>query len=94
MILWPSFQFNSPQFNELTFDHWLVVEAQLVPIDEFCVSGALVWEVRLEVEMGLEVGQTAALAERVELAAAFGFQIELAGAIPNPVNLAAELKCC
>lgn len=93
MILWPSFQFNSPQFNELTFDHWLVVEAQLVPIDEFCVSGALVWEVRLEVELGLEVGLIAALTGQVELAASFGFPIELAAAITPPVNLAANLEC-
>ena len=38
MILWPSFQFNSPQFNELTFDHWLGSRVQVgVPA---CVSAA------------------------------------------------------
>lgn len=93
-MIWPDWTFNSPLGNELTFDHWLVVEAEPVPIDEFCVSGPFVWEIRLEAELGFEVRLMAALADQVELAAPFGFPIDLAGAIANPVNLAAELKCC
>lgn len=93
-MIWLDWTFNAALGNELTFDHWLVVEAELVPIDRLCLSRPFVWEVRLEADLGFEVRLMAALGDRLALAAPFGFPIELAGAITNPVNLAAELKCC
>lgn len=68
-MVWPDFKFGSPSFNELTFDHWIVVAAELVPIDRTCVAGPFVWEVRLNGSFDYAVTLTVPLAWQIRVAA-------------------------
>lgn len=70
-MIWPSFQFGEPQFNELTFDHWVVVEAELVPLDRVCLTGPFVWEVRLSAPFNYQADLIAPLGWQVNLTAEF-----------------------
>ncbi len=36
-MLWPDFKFGSPTFNELTFDHWIIVESNSIVMA--CLTG-------------------------------------------------------
>lgn len=36
-MLWPDFKFGSPTFNELTFDHWIIVESNAIVMA--CLTG-------------------------------------------------------
>lgn len=70
-MIWPDFKFGSPTFNELTFDHWIVVTAELVPIDRICVAGPFIWEVRLSAPQTYQLDLAAPLAWQVNLMSEF-----------------------
>lgn len=36
-MLWPDFNFGAPQFNDLTFNHWLIVESNSIVMA--CLTG-------------------------------------------------------
>ena len=71
MIFWPDFKQGSPTFNELTFDHWIVVEAELVPLDRVCIAGPFIWEVRLSASLIYQLDLAAPLAWQVNLTSEF-----------------------
>lgn len=70
-MIWPDFKFNASLFNELTFNHWLVVEAVLVPLDRVCLTGPFVWEVRLSAPLNYQLDLVAPLAWQVNLMSEF-----------------------
>lgn len=70
-MLWPEFKFGSPTFNELTFDHWVVVEAELVPIDRICLVGLFIWQVGLTAPLNYQADLDAPLGWQVNLSAEF-----------------------
>lgn len=61
------FKFNGSLFNEPTFDHWIVVAAELVPLDPVCLTGPFTWEIQLE----------GPFTNAIEMEAPFNWQKEL-----------------
>lgn len=92
-MIWLDWTFNSPQFGELTFDHWIVVEAVLVPIDSVCLTGKFVWQADLSSEFGGLVNVSTVFEWERAAAAIFNPVVDLRGSFDWQVALIAELKC-
>jgi hypothetical protein len=102
MTLWPDFKFGTPLFNDLTFDHWMVVEAVLVPIDSVCLSSTFIWQVELLSEFNsVEVAVVEFCGVEL-LSAEFSWEVSTTAVANSVVDLAvfewqvsltAELKC-
>lgn len=92
-MLWPDFKFGGPQFNEATFDHWVVVEAVRVPIDQFCLAGRFLWAVALSSSFTAESNLVSAYSFECPLGADFQESVELTAGFEPQTHLTANFNC-
>jgi hypothetical protein len=90
-MLWPDFKFGSPTFNELTFDHWIIVESNSIVMA--CLPG------RFPVLLGLAADYPSLnvlIAPMVSVSALTGSlspMRTLASQYPTVPQIAVDLEC-
>lgn len=90
-MLWPDFKFGSPTFNELTFDHWIIVESNSIVMA--CLAG------RFPVLLGLAADypslrvMIAPMVSTSTLSGSLSPMRLLAGQYPTIPQITVDLEC-
>ncbi len=90
-MLWPDFKFGSPTFNELTFDHWIIVESNAIVMA--CLAG------RFPILLGLAADypslrvMIAPMTSLASLSGPLPMLRLLAGQYPTIPQITVDLEC-